>query len=142
MIRVLLSFEKFSKKILFWLAALKTRLMAKKLFPALLDLVDHEITERVINNSSSKRKLYVKYSREECYKIRKYASEDGPIATVSKFQQRFANKNERTARTFRKRYELDLADAKRQGKTLPISLPLKPESRPFLLGKIDEMVQC
>ena len=62
--------------------------MAKKLFPALLDLVDHEITERVINNSSSKRKLYVKYSREECYKIRKYASEDGPIATVSKFQHK------------------------------------------------------
>ena len=103
--------------------------------------IDHEIIEREINNSSSKRKPYVKYSPEECYKIGKYASENGPIATVRKFQQRFPNMNESTARTFRKRYESDLADAKRQGKTPSTSLPLKPQGRPFLLGEIDEMVQ-
>ena len=49
--------------------------------------------------------------------------------------------NESTARTFRKRYKSDLADAKRQGKTPSTSLPLKPQGRPFLLGEIDEMVQ-
>ena len=60
---------------------------------------------------------------------------------MRKFQQRFPNMNESTARTFRKRYESDLADAKRQGKTPSTSLPLKPQGRPFLLGEIDEMVQ-
>ena len=49
--------------------------------------------------------------------------------------------NESTARTFRKRYESDLADAKRQGKTPSTSRPLKPQVRPFLLGEIDKMVQ-
>ena len=52
------------------------------------------------------------------------------------------NMNESTARTFRERYESDLADAKRPGKTLSTSLPLKPQGRPFLLGETDEMVQC
>ena len=61
---------------------------------------------------------------------------------MRKFQQRFPNMNESTARTFRKRYESDLADAKRQGKTPSTSLPLKPQGRPFLLGEIDKMVQC
>ena len=99
--------------------------------------IDHEIIEREINNSSLKRQPYVKYSREERYKIGKYASEKCPVATVRKFQQRFPNMNESTARTFRKRYESDLTDVKRQGKTLSTSLPLKPQGRPFLLREID-----
>ena len=49
--------------------------------------------------------------------------------------------NGSTARTFRKRYESDLADAKRQGKTPSTSVTLKPQGRPFLLGEIDEIVQ-
>ena len=64
--------------------------------------IDHEITEREINNSSSKRQPYVKYSPEESYKIGKYTSENDPIATVRKFKQRFPNMNESTALTFRK----------------------------------------
>ena len=103
--------------------------------------IDHEIIEREINNSSSKRQPYVKHSLEERYKTGKYASENGPIATVKKFQQRFPNMNESTARTFRKRYESDLADAKRQGKTPSTSLLLKPQGGPFLLGEIDKIVQ-
>ena len=72
--------------------------------------------------------------------IEKYAIENGPIATMRTFQQRFPNMNESTARTLRKRYESDLADAKRQGKTLSTSLSLKPQGRAFALGGIDEMV--
>ena len=60
---------------------------------------------------------------------------------MRKFQQRFPNMNESTARTFRNRYESDFPDAKRQGKTPSTSLPLKPQGRQFLLGEIDEMVQ-
>ena len=37
--------------------------------------IDHEIIEREISNSSSKRKPCVNYSPEERYKIGKYASE-------------------------------------------------------------------
>ena len=55
--------------------------------------IDHEIIEREISNSSSKRKPYVKYSPEERYKIGKYTIENSPIATVRKFQQRFRNMN-------------------------------------------------
>ena len=49
--------------------------------------------------------------------------------------------NESTVRTFRKRYESDLADAKRQGKTPFTSPHLKPQGGPFLLGEIDKIVQ-
>ena len=102
--------------------------------------IDYEIIGRETNNSSSKRQPYVKYWPEEPYKVGKYASENGPIATLRKFQQRFPNMKESTARTFRKRYESDLADAERQGKMPSPSLSLKPQSRPLLLGEIDEMV--
>ena len=83
--------------------------------------IGHEITEREINNSAAKRQPYVKYSPEERYKIGKYAGENGPIATVGKFQQRFPNMNESTPCTFRKRYESDLADSKKDKvKRLPL----------------------
>ena len=65
--------------------------------------IDHEIIERELKNSSSKRQPYVKYSPEERYKIGKYASENGPIVTARKFQPRFPNMNESNARTFRKK---------------------------------------
>ena len=97
--------------------------------------IDREIIEREISNSLSKRQPYVKYSPEEHYKIGKYASENGPIATVRKFQQRFPNMNESTARTSRKRYESDLTDTKRQGKMPSTSFPLKPQASHFFLGK-------
>ena len=64
--------------------------------------IDHEINEREISNSSLKRQPYVNHSPEECYKIGKYASENCPIATARKFQQRFPKMNESTAHTFRK----------------------------------------
>ena len=96
--------------------------------------IGHGIIEREINNSSSKRQPYEKYSPEERCKIGKYASENSPVATVRTFQQRFRNMNESTARIFRKRYKSDLDDAKRQGKTRSISLLLKPQGRLFLLG--------
>ena len=103
--------------------------------------IDDNIIERKINNSSSKRQPHLKYSPQERYKIRKYASEKGPVATVRKIQQRFSNMNESTARTFKKRYESDPTDAKRQGEISSTSLSLKPQGRPFLLREIDEMVQ-
>ena len=78
---------------------------------------------------------------DECFKIGKYASENGPIAAVRKFEKQFPNMNESTARTFKKKYESELDDAKRQGRAKPISIPLKPQDRPLLLGELDGLVQ-
>ena len=63
--------------------------------------IDHQAIEREIQNSTTKRQAYAKYSPEERYKIGKYASENGTIACVRKFQKQFPNMNESTARTFR-----------------------------------------
>ena len=134
---MLLSFEKFSKKKLISISSVKNRADGEKVISSLSGFgeIDHEIIEREISNSSSKRQPYVKYSLEEHYKIGKYASENGAIATVRKFQQRLPNMNESTDRTFRKRYESDLTDVKRQGKMSSTSFPLKPQASHFFLEK-------
>ena len=49
--------------------------------------------------------------------------------------------NESTARTFKKKYESELDDAKRLGRAKPTSIPLKPQGRPLLLGELDGLVQ-
>ena len=80
------------------LAASKTWLMAKKLFPVHLDL------GKLIIKPWKEKKSFIEETalcKMEHYKIGKYASENGPIATVRKFQQRFPNMNESTARTCR-----------------------------------------
>ena len=106
--------------------------MAKKLFPVHLDL------GKLIMKPLKEKKIFIEETalcKMEHYKIGKYASENGPIATVRKFQQRFPNMNESTARTSRKRYESDLTDTKRQGKMPSTSFPLKPQASHFFLGK-------
>ena len=49
--------------------------------------------------------------------------------------------NESTARTFKKKYESEFDDAKRQGRAKPTSIPLKPQGRPLLLGELDGLGQ-
>ena len=63
---MLLSFEKFSKKSIL-ISSVKNMADSEKVISSSSGFgeIDHEIIEREINNSSSKRKLYVKYSPEE-----------------------------------------------------------------------------
>ena len=49
--------------------------------------------------------------------------------------------NESAARTFKKKYESELDDAKRQWRAKPTSIPLKPQGRQLLLGELDGLVQ-
>ena len=49
--------------------------------------------------------------------------------------------NESTARTFKKKYESELDEAKRQGRAKATLVPLKPQLRPLLLGELDGLVQ-
>ena len=65
--------------------------------------------------STSKRSKYMKWSEENHYEIGKYASINGPAATVRKFRQRFPALNESTSWTFRSRVEADLKAAKSKG---------------------------
>ena len=103
--------------------------------------IDRDAIDREIQTSTSKRKPYTKYSADERFKTGKYASENGPIAAVRKFEKQFPNLNENTARTFKKKYESELDDAKRQGTAKPTSIPLKPQGRPRFLGELDGLVQ-
>ena len=81
--------------------------------------IDRDAIDREIQTSRSKRKSYTKYSADERFKIGKYASENGPIAAVRKFEKQFPNMNESTARTLKKKYESELDDAKRKGRAKP-----------------------
>ena len=85
----------------------------------------------------------MKWSEEDRYEIGKYASINGPIATIRKFRQRFPALNERTARTFCSRVEPELEAAK-----LKSILPSKAISRyriktgrPLLLADLNSMIQ-
>ena len=62
-----------------------------------LGKIDLDAIDREIQTSTSKRKPYTKYSADERFKIGKYASENGPIAVVRKFEKQFPNMNESTA---------------------------------------------
>ena len=103
--------------------------------------IDRDAIDREIQTSTSKRKPYTKYSADERFKFGKYAGENGPIAAVRKFEKQFPNMNESTARTFKKKYESELDDAKQQGRAKSTSIPLKPQGRPLLLGELDGLVQ-
>ena len=85
----------------------------------------------------------MKWSEEDRYEIGKYASINGPAATVRKFRQRFPALKESTARTFRSRVEADLKAAKSKGISpkKAISRYGIKTGRPMLLPDLDSMVQ-
>ena len=85
----------------------------------------------------------MKWSEEDRYEIGKYASVNGPAATVRKFRQRFPNLNENTARTFCSRVEADLKAAKSKDISPKKAIPRYKikTGRPLLLVDLDSMVQ-
>ena len=100
--------------------------------------IEIELQER----QSKRSTVYAKYTPEDRYSIGKYASENGPIAAVRKFNSKFPKLTESTARTFRGKYKEKLADEKKTGtKLTEKSIPREPIGRPRLLGPIDDMVQ-
>lgn len=103
--------------------------------------VDIERIESEVENTTSKRQSYTKYTPADRFSIGKYASENGPIAAVRKFKQKFQNLNESTARTFRSKYEKQIAEEKKKGTVPEKVINLEKRGRPLLLGGIDAMVQ-
>ena len=85
----------------------------------------------------------MKWSEENRYEIGKYASINGPAATVRKFRQRFPALNESTSWTFRSRVEADLKAAKSKGISPKKAIPryrIKTR-RPLLLADLNSMIQ-
>jgi len=84
----------------------------------------------------------MKWSEEDRYEIGKYASLNGPAATVRKFR-RFPTLIESTTRTFQSKVEADLKAAKAIGITPKKAIPkfAVKTGRLLLLGDLDSMVQ-
>ena len=76
----------------------------------------------------------MKWSEEDRYEIGKYASINGPAATVRKFRQRFPALNESTSWIFLSRVEVYLKAAKSKG------IDRIKTGRPLLLADLDSMV--
>ena len=104
--------------------------------------VDFAAVQLSTSSISSKRsKKYIKYSDEDCYKIGKYGSENGPTTAARKFKNKYPNLNESTVRVIKKRYE-ELLRQEMHGITKnEIKKYRSPTGRPLLLGDLDGMVQ-
>ena len=85
----------------------------------------------------------MKWNEEDRYEIGKYASINGPAATVRKLRQRFPALNESTARTFRSRVEADLKSVKSNGISSKKSYSKiqNQNGTTLLLVDLDSMVQ-
>ena len=87
----------------------------------MLGQVDYDQIEEVIhqNKNGNERGKYKQYSDKDRFSIGKYASQNGPAATVQKFKKDFKNINESTVRGFRKKYEKEIAKAKKDQRNIP-----------------------
>ena len=63
---------------------------------------------------------------EDCYKIGKYGSENGPAAAVRKFKSRFPKLSESSVRSLRQKYQSELTRSKQKDTILE---PLIPKER-------------
>ena len=107
-----------------------------------LSAIDFEAVESQVANDS-KRKSYIKWTDKNRYDIGKYSAEYGTAAAIRKFRKNFPKIKESTAREFRKKYEEELREAKKEGREPSKSLQKyqSQTGRPLLLGDFDSMVQ-
>ena len=103
----------------------------------------NHIEENIQSNSKTSRKGKYKqyFDKDRSIFVRKDARENGPAAAVRKFKKAFANINESSIRGFRKRYEKEIAQAKKDQRHTAIILPTQKRGRPLILGKLDSLVQ-
>ena len=107
-----------------------------------LEHIDHVPIEKELDDSLKNPESYVKYTPEDCYKIGKYDSENGPAAAVRKFQIWFPKLNESTVWSFRQKYQSELTRSKQKDTMLEPGIPKEPTEQPLLLGnKIDDTIQ-
>ena len=108
--------------------------------------VEHTTFVQSIQNISSSRESYAKYSPIERYDIGKFASETGDAAAVRKYRKKFPRLNESTVRGFRKKYQQIISksakknmspikgiDAQRRGRKLKLGNKLAKKSNVFCM---------
>ena len=89
-----------------------------------MDQVDFDqIEESIHTKSKTGRGKYKQYFDKGRLIIGKYTSENGPTAAVRKFKKDFANINESIVRGFCKRYDKEIAQAKKDQRRTATILP-------------------
>ena len=102
-------------------------------------LSDFAILQEVTVQKAPK---YTKWTDEDQYAIVKNAFEHGNAAAVRHFKNDFPNIKESTVREFKKRYEKQLQEAKKQNLQPKLAKKFSSKTgRPLFLGKFDLMLQ-
>ena len=83
------------------------------------------IQDEIAQKKSKRKTSYQKLSAEDCFKIGKYASENGATAAVRKFRNLYPDMNQITVQGFKSNHEEELKKAKRQSRTITKALPEK-----------------
>ena len=107
-----------------------------------MGVVDFEKIQKN-EKATTRNKHYAKWTEGDQYKIGHFAIENGPAATVRKFNKDFPHLNESTARVFRKKVQQELSKAAEENRA-PSKVIAKyavPTGRPLLLGELDAMIQ-
>ena len=105
---------------------------------------EHDLVTAAVHDSADpnpkKRKTrgkYATYSDQQRAAIGNYASENGPKKARKRFIAEFPNLNESTVRYFRRLYQQQIKEAKKDN-PLPVTvLPTQPRGRPPLLLELD-----
>ena len=104
--------------------------------------LDHQVeAAQTAISVPHKQKQNKKFTDKDRYIIGKYASENGTAAAQRKFKLSHKNLGESTIRTFKKKYETMIKNARINKETPQKRIVAKKRGRPVLLGEIDEMVQ-
>ena len=99
---------------------------------------DFVSSEKSVNRSAQ----YRKSTDKQRYTIGKYAAENGNANTLRKFKTEFPNLSESTVRTFKKRCYEEVRECKEKlEESKSITKYARKTRRPYLLGKLDEMIQ-
>ena len=106
-----------------------------------LGVVDFALIQNKVDTSNRRSTKYMKYTDNDRYNIGKYASEFGNSSAVRHFKKAFPSITESSVRTFKKKYEDQLATAKKAGVAPVKSIVKKKLGRPLLLGQFDSIIQ-
>ena len=100
------------------------------------------MTEAVASSpNTNKRKPYQRWTKEQRFKIGKYAAENGPAAAARKFTSEKKQLNESPVRRFCKLYKDEIKQAVKEKRDVKRELNVLLRGRPLLLGSLDQMVQ-
>ena len=88
-------------------------------------------------NTSNHSSAYTKYAAVQRYGIGKYASKNGSMNAVRKFQKDFPSLKESTVRKFCKKYQTMLKE-NNENQSPKKALELEEQGRPLMLGNVDE----